>query len=336
MDTLHEPAAAETPGAGARAGLKDLCRVFRPAAHYPRAAVELALVALSVALGLAFLPPLDVAASASQMAISYIVVDQSANVPTYVLDQPADQGSPQNQVTIGMDVPSTGPKVHWQLLIAYAKADRLSPQYTSSGVRYGSVRSSDRSTKLMEFTGTMKPGSLSYTEFQDGYLENQLTDLQSPKDISTVTFTVRGPVHSDDTTGSTLSISEPAIADFIAPPNSSSHVNGQTPTDFKTEVLFDAGSFELQGSGPTVTGPPGHLMWDWISQGAAEEHSAIGTDNAQVQTDQNHLFLAAVFFGVSAAAAAALALELVGAFQEHHKERRRRKGPDLSGRPLLS
>jgi hypothetical protein len=319
--------------AGTSARRKGLGRIFEPAAHYPRAAVELVLVVASVALGFVYLPALGVPTTASQMAIPYIELDESANVPTYVLDRPADASGPQNQVTIGMNVPAAGPPVHWWLFIDYAKGDGVSNVDTPSGVSEGT----DSTPNEVEFWGTMKPGSVSYTEYQHGYLENQLSNIQIPKDTTTVTFVLRGPAQSRDVMGSTLSVEQPAIAAFVAPANLARNVNNPPPpTTFLAEVLFDAGSYELQGSGPTVTGTPGHLMWDWMGPGGIQQQSAIGTDNGKAQTDQVDLVLAGALFGLTGAAAAALALELVVAFQEHHRQYRRRKGPDLSGRTVLS
>ncbi len=97
--------------------------------HYPKAMIELVLTVLSVTLGLILLPPLGVDSPPSQTAIKAIGVFRSANVPTYVLDQPADQSKhdgAQNVVTIGMDIPKGSKPVAWTLYIFYAKGDHLS------------------------------------------------------------------------------------------------------------------------------------------------------------------------------------------------------------------
>jgi hypothetical protein len=310
--------------------LNTLSRAFKAVGHYPKAMIELALTVLSVSLGLAFLPSLGVAAPPSQMAITYLELDRSANVPTYILDQPADQSKqdgPQNLITIGMDVPPTSRPVSWTLFVDYAKGDHLTHIKPQSGVSNGPTDQPDQ----WRFGGTMHPGSHSYSEFRYGYLTNQLTDLNTPTDDEVISFEVSGQVNSQVISGSRLAVGEPSIAAFLY--NSvPSTIQQEPPAPFNAEVLYDAGSYELQGSGPSVTGPPANMNWDWFGQNGLQSMSAVGVNTADEQTDQNHLFLAAVFFGLSAAAGAAFALELVNAIQEHGSEHRRRKPGALAAR----
>ena len=306
-----------------RSGSAFLAGTFKALGHYPKAMIELALTVLSITLGLIFLPPLSVAAPPSQMAITYIEIDRSANVPTYVLDQPADQSKqdgPRNVITIGMDVPATSQPVRWTLFINYAKGDHLSHIKQVPAGSDGAARGHD----VFVFSGVMSPGSNSYSAYRHGFLENQLTDLTSPTDVVVIGFDVSGPVNSQVIYGSRLAVGEPAIAGFLYKTVPAS-IQQEPPAPFNAEVLYDAGSYELQGTGPSVTGPPSDMDWDWFGQTGLQSMSAVGVNTANEQNDQNHLFLSAVFFGLSAAAGAAFALELVDAIQEHRRECRRRK-----------
>ena len=306
-------------------GFGFLASIFKALGHYPKAMIELVLTILSITLGLLLLPPLSVVAPPSQTAIKAIGVYRSANVPTYVLDRPADQstqGGPQNVVTIGMDIPKTSKPVGWTLFIFYAKGDHLSHIEPQKGGTDGPGHSPDE----WQFSGTVNPGSNSYSEFRQGFLENFLIDPKTPSDIARISFDVSGPVSSQVISGPRLAVVEPMILMENSLYTSVSATNQQAaPAPFNAEVLYDAGSYELQGSGPTVTGPPANMSWDWFGQNGLQSTSAVGVNTAGEQNDQNHLFLAAVFFGLSAAAGAAFALELVNAIQEHGRERRRSK-----------
>ena len=134
-------------------------------------------------------------------------------------------------------------------------------------------------------------------------LENFLIDPKTPSDFARVSFDVSGPVSSQVISGQRLAVVEPMILMANSLYSSVSATNQQAaPAPFNAEVLYDAGSYELQGSGPSVTGPPANMNWDWFGQNGLQSTSAVGVNTADEQNDQNHLFLAAVLFGLSAAA----------------------------------
>ena len=74
------------------------------------------LFAASLVVGLIVLPRPRCCAAAKMTAIQFLAIQRSANVPTYLLDQPETLEGGRNVVTVGMDVPA-GESVDWTLSI---------------------------------------------------------------------------------------------------------------------------------------------------------------------------------------------------------------------------
>lgn len=324
-----DPPDREIPeGPRSRSGaLGVLVRIVRPVVRYPRVSIEGFLTLASIGLGLYFLPTAGAAVPPPQAAIQSLVLSRTANVPTYVLDRSADTQGPDNEIIVGMDVAATSKPVNWTLYIVYRDEDHIVDRNGTSDVNFGAVLSSHDlglpGYQALQVTGTIKPGSRSYTEYKPGFLQtvsqNGLLSGGSaePKDVSKVDFVLSGPIPITVVSGASMAVSLPGITPF-----SGDTPKGAQPAPFHAEMLYDAGLYQNQTGGPTIEAG---TTWDWSTNNAIfQATTATGLHNGEARTEENDLFLAAVFFGLSAAAGAAFAVELVEAVQEHSREKRER------------
>lgn len=299
-------------GHGARRGL----RLFTA---FPRATIEAVLMVASLIVGLLILPSLA-AATPGPVAIQDILLERPTNVPAYLLFDDYGTGI---TVAVGMDVPA-GTKAAWQLLISYKSEDSLVNESMSKGVSFtGNLTSSDIQTpgyKGAIFSGSLAGGSKSYTEFDDGYYQ-RLSDKFNfnsnssglPSDYQFVDFNVAGPYPIDTVSGANLAVSLPTLGHI-----DDSTGKDQTPAPFNAEVFYDGGNYEAITGGATIEGGQ---WWDWFDHGFFPPTVATGLDAVKQQVEQNDTFIAAAMFGLSAAAAAALCVELVEAYQQHRRRR---------------
>jgi hypothetical protein len=292
-------------------------RVLRPLTAYPRVTIEAVLMAASLVVGLVILPSLA-AATPGNAAISEIILERPANIPSYLLFDDFGTGL---TVALGMDVPK-GKKAPWKLLIAYDSQDQLTNESMSRPVSPGgSAGSVGAGYKSAVFTGTMAGGSNSYTEFDNGYYTvfsqryNAFSNSSGlPSDYEVVNFNISGPVQVDTVSGANLAASLPALLHV-----DDSTGKGQTTAPFNSEVFYDGGSYEAVTGGATIEGGQ---YWDWFDHGIFPPTVATGVDVVKQQAEQNDTFIAAAMFGLSAAAAAALCVELVEAYQDHRRRLR--------------
>jgi len=289
-----------------------LTRSFGRPADFLKVFVVLGLFAASLTVGLIYFPDLSSGQPPTSTAMSFLVIQRSENVPTYLLDQQDNGSHGRNIVTIGMDV-SDGTRVNWTLSIWYATGDHLTGWRTPQSITVGRPFNLNGS-QVVHVTGTMN-ASHSYTEFQTGYLNRRLFHSGDVTDDAQMEFFVSGPDRNEISSGPRLYESPPALVDFLYA-NAPANVQQEAPAPFTAEVLFNAGTYELQGSGPKVTGSPGDMSWDWLSNGTLLPSVAVGVDASQEQGEQNDLFIAAALFGLAGAALAALLLELIDAIRK--------------------
>jgi len=328
FDKHQEPDPPEPATVRRRSGR--LKRILAPFFRYPKAIVEGILTLGSIVLGLIFLPPLGMTTLPSQGALARISLTTSANDPTYLgllyqsaaipmflpgLLAPSDMKGTTETVLIGINAPKKR-SVSWTLDIYCASRDHLVDVKT----QLGGVVVPSQSAKV-QIAGDIKPSSQSYSEFRLGWNNRYQTQGDRATDVAEVQFRIAGPVHPQDISGPRLAVALPEIDIAWAPPGG--QLVNPLSASARAEVFYDAGSYELQGSGPSVTGSPGDMRWDWFSEdGFLASASATGLNVGQEQNDQDDIFLAGVFFGVAAAAFAAFVLELVGAIQDHIQKKR--------------
>lgn len=304
-----------------------LWQIFGPAVRYPRVTIEAILTLASIAVGLYFLPTAATAAPPEEAAIQSIDVVRSANVPVYLADRSADTKGPVNELLVGMDVPAGSKPVTWQLFVVFRNEDHVVDRTASDGVSFGPVVNSHdlgiKGYQALEVDGTMQPGSHSYSEFQNGF--NQAVnqgglaniDHAEPRDVAKVDFVVDGPVPLTVISGSSMAVTLPAMT--VVTDNAPA---GQAPAQFNAEMLYDGGDYQNLTGGPQIEGG---TTWEWFSRdGVFTSTSATGQNQGDKQAEENDLFLAAVMFGLSAAAGAAFAVELVEAIQEARRDKRAR------------
>jgi hypothetical protein len=297
-------------------------RALRALTVYPRVTIEAVLMVASLVVGLVILPSLA-AATPGQAAIERIVLERPTNIPAYLLFDDYGTGI---TVAVGMDVPA-GHKAPWNLLVVYDSPDQLTNETLSRGVSFGgNVGSSFVGVpgyKGVVFSGSMSGGSKSYSEFANGYYERFSEKFNAnsssgglPSDYQFVDFNIAGPVSIDTVSGANLAVSLPELYHL-----DNSTTKGEVSAPFNVEVFYDGGTYQAITGGATIQGGE---YWDWFNHGFFPSTVATGVDVVKQQAEQNDTFIAAAMFGLSAAAAAALCVEIVEAYQEH---RRRLRGP---------
>ncbi len=293
--------------------------------RYPRVAIEAILMTVSLALGLWFLPNTAVATPGSAAAIQIIGLQRPAGIPTYVGDLSADTASPVNELVIGMDVPKAAPAANFTLVVIYSNQDRMVDRSIVNGNaqfagHFSSKDLGDPGYQGMVISGTIKPGSRSYTEFHHGYLQAYSqgnivnTGTATPNDSVKVEFVITGPMQITHVAGSSMAARLPAITLIDEKADA-----GQLSAPFSAEMIYDGGDYQDQTGGATIEGG---TNWEWSSDGELSSIVVTGVDPSTQQSANNDLFLAAVLFGLSAASAAAFAVELVEALQDHRRHRR--------------
>jgi hypothetical protein len=295
------------------------------AVRHAKAVVEGGLTAFAVAMGVFLFPSLSDGVPNRPPEVPVVELDQTRDVPTYVLDWQNFNGS-QDLVMIGMDTLPNSPPVEWKASIFYAGADRISSVTHSPGVSRGYKRLVTSLNKEVTFEGTTKPNSDSYTHLHNGIVHDELTGQDPTTDSAWFAFklcgSVSNPEYSGD--GTRMVVSEPLLLDAITPdlnsPASASAPGHPAATVFGAEIYFHAAiNYDLQGSGPTVLSDN---IWDWSAHQDLLPHSLTGVDEVKQQQNTNYLAVAGVFFGVAAAAFAAFLLELVSPIQEYSRAKR--------------
>jgi hypothetical protein len=312
----HPPASSESPERVGR--LRRLLRIgrraLRPLTKYPRVTIEAVLTGGALLAGLLILPPLT-AAAPGRAAIDRIALIRPPPTPAYLLYDIYPGGE---TVVLGFD---TTVKEDWGLVIIYDPADhivegkthnatfgqRLSAKYINSG--NGDVG--------LYVHGMAKPGFHSYSEFQNGYYSvfsqhfNIFKGGGLPVDDAVINFQITGPVPLAYVTGASEAITLPQLVykDFGSGKNA----------DFRSEMFYDAGTYQNQTGGATIQGGE---YWDWLTDGLFPGTVATGVDNAKLQTEQNQTFIAAAMFGLAAAGAAGLCLEIVDVVEIRRQARR--------------
>ncbi len=265
------------------------------------------------------LPPLGTAGP-GPAPISGFVLIRASNVPAYLLYDVYNGGE---TVVVGMD---TNVQVNWELVIVYDAQDSLINRSTRNA-SFGPALSA----KFLNASpgevgvlvrGTAYPGFDSFSEYQRGYFSVFSTEFNPyasggnnglPEDDSTINFDVTGPVPVATQSGADEAITFPTIVTKSAPGSSG------PPAAFNSEVFYDAGTYQNLTGGATIQGG---VYWDWFDNGLFPGTVATGVDNATLQAEQNKTFIAAAMFGLAAAGAAGLALEIVDALERRRDLRR--------------
>ena len=294
-------------------------RVLRFLTAYPRVTIEAVLMVASLVVGLLILPSLA-AATPGPPAIQDIFLERPVNVAAYLL---FDDWGGGITVAVGMDVPP-GTSAPWKLYVFYKAEDSLVNERMPNSVSLaGNLTSADIGTpgyKGAVFSGRLAGGSKSYTEFDNGYYQ-RLSDKFNfnsssnglPNDYQFVDFNLAGPVPINTVSGANLAVSLPTLGHL-----DDTTGKGQVAAPFNAEVFYDGGNYEAITGGATIEGGQ---WWDWFDHGFFPPTVATGLDAVKQQVEQNNTFIAAAMFGLSAAAAAALCVELVEAYQEHRRRR---------------
>jgi hypothetical protein len=280
---------------------------------------------VSLTLGFLFLPNTAVATPVSTTAVPIIGLQRPPGISTYVGDLSADTISPLNEIVIGMDVPKTAHAAQFELIVLYSNKDHMVDLKFSSSEKPVAHHVSSKELKDPKYqaeaiSGTIKPGSRSYTEFHQGYLgvyaqgDILSTQRPTPNDAVKIGFVIKGPVQITHVAGASMSARLPAITLL----SERAHA-GQLSAPFTSEMIYNGGDYQDQTGGATIQGG---THWEWSSQGELNSLVVTGVDPAAQQSASNDLFLAAVLFGLSAASAAAFAVELVEAIQDHRRHRR--------------
>lgn len=332
---VDSPNRPRDPDAKAHRKRSRFRRIVSLPVRFPRVTVEAVLLTASLALAFWYLPNTSAAKPESMSAVQQIALIRPANIPSYVLDNAPYPGSPQDEVVLGMDVPAGSKPVSWDLVIFYPDQDQMVDRGVNNGdVHFGYVATSkdlgDPGYQGIDITGTMPAGSNSYSEFKDGYSATQAKvglnggSDTTPKDDVDFFFTIKGPVQPTDIQGATMAVNLPGI--YVG---SNDQTAKQAPAAFVSEDYYNGGIYQNLTGGPTIQGG---TNWDWLNTGPTAAVSATGVDPAGQQDANNQFFLAAVLFGLAAAAGAALAVELVEAVQDSRRERKLATG-EAAGSP---
>jgi hypothetical protein len=311
--------------------------LFRPLTAYPKVTIEAILTVASLVVGLIILPTLATPA-AGATAIQAIVLERPANIPAYLFY--GDFGSSSNTIYVGMDVPH-GTTAKWNLFILYNSLDRLTNEQMSKPVNIVTKLSSsdlgERGVRGLELSGTTVGGSTSYSQLQNGYYTLVSQNANSffsnstgggiPDDLEGFSFGLSGPVQASTVSGANVSVTLPSLLNK----DDGSRAK-EIPAPVNTEAIYDGGNYQAITGGATIEG--GHY-WDWYNHGYFPSTVATGLDTVEQQNEQNKTFIAAAMFGLSAAAVAALAIELVEVL-EHRRARRRRAPEGASAAPSHS
>jgi hypothetical protein len=161
----------------------------------------------------------------------------------------------------------------------------------------------------------------SYQKLRNGYwnfsesggILSFITEKHPIPGLVSIFVRTTGPDQFLVTSGYNVSTVLPSLIDF---PLSSS-------TQFLSEDMVHAPNFENLTGGPQIQKG---AWWDWFQSGAVPQTSATGVDDLARQKAENRAFDAAVAFGLSAAALAAFAVEVVGAISEAKKRRSDKSG----------
>jgi hypothetical protein len=304
---------------------------FRPLTAYPRVTIEAILTVASLVVGLIILPSLATPAK-GPTAIQAIVLERPANIPAYLFY--GDFGSSNNTIYVGMDVP-LGTKAKWTLFILFNSLDTLTNEQMSKPVNIVTKLSSsdlgEKGVRGLELSGTTAGGSTSYSQLQNGF--NTLVSQNAnsffskstgdgiPKDLEGFSFGLSGPAQQSAVSGANVSVTLPSLLN--KDDGSSAKA---VPAPVNTEAIYDGGNYQAITGGATIEG--GHY-WDWYNHGYFPSTVATGLDTVEQQNEQNKTFIAAAMFGLSAAAVAALAIELVEVFE--HRRARHRHAPEGAG-----
>lgn len=308
------PEETPAPVGRTRRVLRLLRRPTRIVTAYPRVTIEAVLTLAATLVGLFILPPLT-AAAPGPAPIDRIALVRPPSVPAYLLYDIYQGGE---TIVVGFD---TKVPVNWGLAIVYNPADKIVEGSTHDAV-FGQKLSakyinSGNGDVGLYIHGTANPGFHSYTQFENGYYSvytqhfNVFQGGGLPTDDATINFRVTGPIPLAYATGASEAITFPQLVykDFGPGKNA----------DFRSEMFYDAGTYQNQTGGATIQGGE---YWDWLTDGLFPGTIATGVDNAKLQTEQNQTFIAAAMFGLAAAGAAGLCLELVDVYELRRQARR--------------
>ena len=282
-----------------------LSRSWRLFRDYPRAGVPAILTVVSTIVGLLLLPASKPAVY-GEPVISAIAVHTSPQVPTYLGF--IARGPRLGQVVAAFKVPPNQ-AVTWQIDFVLAGRDRF---WWRNGVDKHFAPFGGSPVIGGTITGPVD----SYDALQDGYWSfsdgsQGLTLIAASRPIpGLVSLFLRstGPDRFLATSGYNASTSLPAVLEM--PPS---------PTAlFRSEIMVRAPGLENLTGGPEIEKG---IWWDWRQSGAVSATSATGIDDVARQDAENRSFEAAVAFGLSAAALAAFAVEVVGAMSDGKKVR---------------
>ena len=243
-------------------------------------------------------------------AISEIDLQKPDNVSGYLFFELGQNGT--DLIVLGFDL-GKGTTAPWQLDIHYNAADRIVPQETPAGIHVKAVPE----LNYIAYSGRLATPAHSYTELKGGLYHYtgpfQLT-TGLPTDAIQIRFKEVGTVSAVVIAGPDVAISMPTLNDLSG--QSVSIAVSRRTRGFSSELAYNAGYYENLTGGPQILDG---TIWDWLTGGQTIGRSATGTNNAQAESDQAHLFAAGALLGLAGAALATFCVEFVGAVTERRK-----------------
>jgi len=292
------PNGVDVEGANSAAG-QILLWPFRLIRDYPRACISGILTVLSAAIGIYLLPTQEVLAT-NAADIRYVGVATDPPVPTYLGF--VARGDRTAQVVVAFQIPADMPPVNWEIILQPSQSDHIRWR-NASDPGYRALNSGQT------IGGQVTGPTSNYQELQQGYWSFSASSkiLLSGKpipDLVSIMVRTTGPDQFRLVSGYDMSSNLPALVD------------PEPSMPFTSEDLVDAPGFENLTGGPQIQHG---AWWSWLTTGTTAQTSATGVNEAARQVSENRGFYAAVAFGVSGAALAAFAIELVGALWEEDR-----------------